>query len=285
MKQRTGTCTKELFWEAVAEIGWGTKTTNYKVVEKAILKNWDNEFISSFDDLLGEFKSPLYVAVENFEERNGVSCGCGDDGFSDLLNHVVGLGQEAYEAAMKDPMLVVKRGQKYDFTESFSYCVPHVPARLSEELTFEQAIERAREVHGTRGYGDDEEDEDFELYLKAEALELMLGPKAKFDARRYAFWAQRDLPDLELLKESPFAGEFPELDEVLGALKKVADGDVTPLLEEGFKAKVRKLREDREKLYRRKMEELYVLNSRGWSIDNLVGDARQYLLEEEDSTA
>ncbi len=285
MKQRKGTCDIDTFWEAVAEIGWGTKTTNYKVVEKAILKNWDNEFIRSFDGHLGEFRGQLCEKVESFENRNGVSCGCGDDGFSDLTNHVVGLGKEAFEAAMADPMLVVRRGQKYDYTESFSYCIPYVSkaALQKESMTFEQAIEKARENYGERY--DEGDDEDFELYLKGEALELMLGPQAKFDPRHYAFWAQRDLPDLELLKESPFADEFPELDEVLGALKKVADGDATPLLEEGFKAKVVKLREAREELYRQKMEELNVLNSRGHSIDNLVNDARQYLIEEEDSAA
>lgn len=284
MKQRTGTCTKGLFWEAVAEIGWGTKTTDYKVVEKAILKNWDNEFIHSFDALMSEFRWELARKVEEFEDRNEVSCGCGDDGFSDLTHHVVGLGQEAYEAAMKDPMLVVKRGQKYDYVESFSYCIPHVSkaALQKESMTFEQAIEKAREIHGH----DDEGNEEFELYLKSEALELMLGPKAKFDPRRYAFWAQRDLPDLELLKESPFAGEFPELDEVLEVLKKVAGGDVGPLIDDpDLKDKVRKLREDREKLYRQKMEELSVLNSRGWSLDHLVNEGRQYLLEKEDSAA
>ena len=286
MKQRVGTCDIDTFWEAVAEIGWGTKTTDYKVVEKAILKNWDNEFISSFQSHLGEFQGQLCEEVESFENRNGVSCDCGDDGFSDLTNHVVGLGKEAFEAAMADPMLVVRRGQEYDYAESFSYCIPHVSeaALQKESMTFEQAIERARAVHGERY--DEDDDEDFELYLKGEALELMLGPKAKFDPRHYAFWAQRDLPDLKALWHSEFAGEFaPNLLEVIGALEKVAAGDVSPLLEEGFKAKVRKLREAREELYRRKMEELNVLNSRGHSIDNLAGDARRYLLEGEDSAA
>lgn len=275
MKTRKGTCTKELFWEAVAEIGWGTKTTDYKVVERGILENWDNEFLRSFRGLKNEFIWELAGKVERFEDRNSVSCGCSDDGFSDLTHHVVGLGKEEYEASMKDPMRVVKRGQKYEYTESFSYCIPHVPkaALQKEPMTFEQALEKAREIHGERDL-----DEDIEVYLKGEALELMLGPKAKFDARHYAFWAQRDIPDLELLKASPFANEFPELDEVLGVLKMVAGGDISPLLNDpGLKDKVKALREGREKFYRQKMQELEVLNSRDWSIDNLVSEARQYL--------
>lgn len=284
MKQRKGTCTKDTFWDAVAEIGWGTKTTDYKVVERGILENWDNEFIRSFDDMLRELRGELASTVERYENRNNVSCGCGDDGFSDLTHHVVGLGKDAYEAAMKDPRLVVRRGQDYEYTESFSYCIPHVPAHQSKELTFEQAIEKAREIHGER-YGEDD-DEDFELYLKGEALELMLGPKAKLDPRHYAFWAQRDIPDLEHLKESPFASEFPELDEILGMLKTVAGGDISPLVNDpGLKDKVKNLRESREKLYRQKMQELEVLKSRGCSIDNLVSDAREYLGKKEDSAA
>jgi len=278
MKQRTGTCTDEIYWQAVAEIGWGTKTTDSRAVEAAILKSWDNEFIYTFDRRTAALRQELSAKVERYEDLNDVSCGCGDDGFSDLINHVVGLGKEVYEAAMADPMLVVKRGRAYDYVESFSYCIPFVAKATVEkkEMTFEQAMEKVRVLFG-QSY--EEEDEDFDLYLKSEALSLMLGPKAKADPRHYMFWAQRELPNLRALKASPFADELcPLLDDILVVIEKVGAGDVSDLTNyPGLKDKVKELREKQSQILEQKRAELVILGSRGWSLDNMVSEAGEFL--------
>jgi len=275
MKTRKGTCTKETFWEAVAEIGWGTKTTDYKVVERGILENWDNEFISSFESTLREHCDKLARKVENYEDRNDVSCQCGDDSFSDLTHHVVGLGKEAYEAAMKDPMLVVKRGQEYKYTESFNYCLPYLKG-VKEKLTFEQALEKARAQFESDGGG---AGGDVELFLEMEALELMMGAKAKLSSRYYATWAKRVLLDLKALWHSNFAEDFaPDLVDIIGILERVSEGEIGVVFDNpDLKDRVKALREKRGEIYRRELKKLEVLQGPGWSLDNLVGDIRQYL--------
>jgi hypothetical protein len=45
----------------------------------------------------------------------------GDDGFSDLISHIIGLGRSEYQAAMKDPMVAYERARARDYYESFSY--------------------------------------------------------------------------------------------------------------------------------------------------------------------
>lgn len=275
-----GTCTADQFWACVAEIGWQDKNPNrfYSDVEKRLTKEWDNDFIASFRDRMDDLYSELYKVVDEFERAEGVSCGCGDDGFSDLLHHVIGLGKEEYEAALKDPMRVVKRGQEYRYEESFSYCIPY-PRRVKEELTFEQALAKARELHG---HDEDGEDEDTELFLEMEALELMMGPKAKLTARYYAAWAKRDLPDLKALWHSDFAGEFaPDLVNIIGILERVAEGEVGVVFDNpDLKDRVEALREKRELIYERELKKLEVLRSRGWSLDNLIGDIHEYLGED-----
>lgn len=278
MKQRTGTCNPELFWEAVTDIGWGTKTTDFRAVEKAILESWDNEFIYSFNRRSTVLYQELAAKVEAYEDLNDVSCGCGDDGFSDLIHHVVGLGKEEYEKALADPMLVVKRGCNYEYVESFSYCIPHVDKATVEKkgMTFEQAVEKVRVRFG-RSY--EEEDEDFELYLKGEALSLMLGPKAKTDPRHYMFWARRELPNLRALKASQFAKAlYPLLDDVLVVMEKVGDGDASELIKHpGLQDKVKELREKQSQILEQKRAELAILGSRGASLDNMVSEAGEFL--------
>lgn len=274
MKPRTGICTVEAFWDTVAEIGWGTKTMTPHQVERGILESWDNAFTLSFDTMFRELRQNLADTICQFEREHNVSCDCGDDGFSDLTSHIVGLGKEVYTEEKENPMKAIRRGQRLDFTESFAYCIPVVPEPAKVTFTFEETLKGVR-----KGCWRDPtwDEADFEAYLKIETLNLILGAKAKMDPRYYMFRAEREILKLEKLKASSFSKEFPELDEVLTALKATASGETCSLMAEELKDKVRKLREDQEKLFVQKTREIEVLNSRGWSLDNLVGDAQKYL--------
>ena len=141
-----GPITAELFWEEVALIGWSDNPERkfYNKAKARLLRRWSGEFLEEFDEMKDELYSKLYTAVTKTEEATGERTGCGDDGFGDLLNHVIGLGREEYEAAMKDPMRVIKRGQAYNYKESFGYCIPY--GHDIEFITKGTYIAKARKI-------------------------------------------------------------------------------------------------------------------------------------------
>lgn len=155
MIKRTGQCTVDIFWEEVAHFGWGTKTTDYDAIKKDILARWDDEFVKSFEEQCRDFEGALYQKVEAYEQEHGVSCECGDDGFGDLMSHMVGLGKEHFEACMADPMMVVKRGQHSYYVEKFSYCIPHLATAPKE--TLEEAMAHVRAAAERQRRPDEEE--------------------------------------------------------------------------------------------------------------------------------
>lgn len=141
MKQRTGTCDERAFWDAVAEIGWGTKTMDYRRVEERLLQSWDGPFTHGFKTKLTEKWTELIDVVEEFEKREGVTCGLVEESFWDLMHHIVGLGKKEYEATLKNPMRAIRRGRDYDYVRSFAYCLPYVPP---EQRSLEGARFKAR---------------------------------------------------------------------------------------------------------------------------------------------
>jgi hypothetical protein len=126
------------FWKVVKEIGWGTKTTDSQAVMSALLALYSPKEIDALDAFRAKGVGKLYKVVEAWEKATGQSCELGDDGFSDLLNHIVGLGHAEYKRVLDNPQLAKKRAVKYDFTESFSYCFltygmgQGVPNRVAE---------------------------------------------------------------------------------------------------------------------------------------------------------
>ncbi len=102
------------FWKIVAEIGWGTKTTNVREVELSLMKRgqaWCNALRAHFEAV----DSELYKATE---------MGGWDSG-DDCRRHIIGLGQDEFDAVMANPSLAQERYDRGDYTESFVYCIPH----------------------------------------------------------------------------------------------------------------------------------------------------------------
>jgi len=118
--------TRGEFWEIVKTVGWNSDG-DYEAGKAILLDKFKNfEEAQEFDAVLRSVKGELEQGQiewcqENWEKR---TCDLGDDSFSDLLYHIVGLGCEAFEHATANPWDVVKRARSYDFQESFSYCVP-----------------------------------------------------------------------------------------------------------------------------------------------------------------
>ena len=107
--------TRDEFWAAIAEAGWGTKTTDHNVVKLQWMKQgkkWCNQLEKHFD-----------AVVLELEEKN--SFGRGSDSSNDCFNHVIGLGQKEFELNCKEHWRLDKRYEEGDYAESFTYCFPY----------------------------------------------------------------------------------------------------------------------------------------------------------------
>lgn len=139
---RTAAMSESEFWKLVDELGWG-RDTNYKRIKAYILKNWTKEQWAEFDKVKDKIFNALYKRLDR--EVKGV----GDDSFSDLLEHIIGLGKREYDAVMKDPSLAQKRADKYDYKESFAYAIPYEDdwEKLERGVTGLKSLEFALEVY------------------------------------------------------------------------------------------------------------------------------------------
>lgn len=151
--------TSKDFWKFVDSIGWGTKTTDSSAVRSALCTLYTPQEIDALDAFRSKATGKLHKVVEAWEQATGKSCDLGDDGFGDLLNHIVGLGRREFTRVMNNPQLAAKRAHKYDFTESFSYCFlsfsgdnPSVGARTLElETKLGECLALLRKMHELTG--------------------------------------------------------------------------------------------------------------------------------------
>jgi len=115
----------ETFWTLVADIGWGTKTTDVSAIKSRLVREWSREQADAFNSVLYNLEGELYQKLD----ASDLEFGLGDDGFGDLISHILGLGKEDFWAVMSDPRLALKRanapyGSPEGHAEKFAYCIP-----------------------------------------------------------------------------------------------------------------------------------------------------------------
>jgi len=147
----TKTMTDEEFWKVVAAAKWEELTRpelignnvgdnsivacrrpSYEMAKENLIRVLpDLESSVAYSVALSRKFDELYERFDVWErdcsdqERYDVrSTTLGDDGHSDLLYHIIGLGRDVFEDAMKHPEHVTRRARGYDFVESFSYARP-----------------------------------------------------------------------------------------------------------------------------------------------------------------
>ena len=112
------------FWRLIEPYGWGTKTTNSDAIEKNLMGIITPDEADALQETFSKLKGELSRAITRYEKQNDVSVGLGDDGFGDLLAHIVGMGRKEYEATLRDPQLAIDRAKANKFKESFAYALP-----------------------------------------------------------------------------------------------------------------------------------------------------------------
>lgn len=121
----TGNDTK-LFWSLIAMLDWG-KDCDYKRVKRTILKTLDKDTADALRACFSQRMNALeHVAGEYIS-------GVGDDSWGDVRAHIIGLGQEVYDAAIEDWNTIQDRIDSNDYVESFSYGLPH-----TDDWTFDE---------------------------------------------------------------------------------------------------------------------------------------------------
>lgn len=188
------------FWKLVAELNWGHKsdgpgkTSDYKKVQKVLMQRLDAEGAERMSNTLHDLLNQLYKPLFHIE-------GMGDDGYGDFRAHIIGLGKEEFEKALANPKTQEKRAEKYQFCESFTYCIPH--AEDYAMLVPTPHIERAQRVVQT--YQKGLEDERYapvhdamrliiDTFTPAASgnLSALLGTEKKLDAALEAIEAHRE---------------------------------------------------------------------------------------------
>jgi len=112
------------FWDLIAKLGW-TRDGDFRSLKKKFMKLVpDPERAREVMRTCDTFVRLLSIAIERFEEKSDRHCDVGDDGFSDLVYHIIGLGCEEFNSTIDDPERAVNRAHENDFSESFAYVFP-----------------------------------------------------------------------------------------------------------------------------------------------------------------
>ncbi len=129
----------DFFWRIVEMAGWESSGFDYAVCQRALRK-----LLPSPKELEG-FRAQYDLVTS----RLAVS----DDGESDLVAHIVGLGRTEYEASLKKWSLIEERVIKRAYTESFSYAIP--TAEMYNPGYDAERIEQARRDHSAKALQDE----------------------------------------------------------------------------------------------------------------------------------
>lgn len=115
------------YWREIEEMGWGKSSVNYEALSREFHTKWGKPKMQEVRKFVGEKVGELYVRCNEWKKKTNARLDIGsDDGFNDVLYHIVGLGEAAFWLAMANPRLIEKRynsthRNKEGYTESFAY--------------------------------------------------------------------------------------------------------------------------------------------------------------------
>jgi len=153
---------EQQFWEMVKSFNWPNDDCD--VAKARAVRTYTQDQIRAFDQEFGKKRNCVGQALERWEQEHGADYYLGDDGFSDLTCHIVGLGNEVYEASITDPSLIAKRAETCDYVESFSYAIPCYGTML-----------------------------DFDAWYRAHGYDMLPKTKRQFDEYQERGWLEGEL--------------------------------------------------------------------------------------------
>lgn len=108
-------------WAHIQGIGWNTDSFNLQEASIKLLLTLGEDQRAKLEAFVHQKWHELY---KELQKQDGLELG--DDSLSDLIYHVIGLGQQQYEAVLNRPMLA----QAISFHEGFNYIFQLTPEDL-----------------------------------------------------------------------------------------------------------------------------------------------------------
>lgn len=113
-------CSDADFWKLVSRIGWGTRTTNPKVVKRALMFEFTAGECQGFESKIIKFHNLLLQAMS----KNRVSLGLSLDKVGATVNQAIGLGGKFYLKCLADPVNLLSLASKGAPATNFADCFP-----------------------------------------------------------------------------------------------------------------------------------------------------------------
>jgi len=115
--------TDERFWEIVDSVNWPRE--DYEDAKVQILMNTAPAEVKELRDEMNDRRRKLDELFDEAYSEVDEDFYVSGDGLSDCLHHIIGLGELTYKACVDNPMTIVDRYRAGEYTESFSYAIPH----------------------------------------------------------------------------------------------------------------------------------------------------------------
>jgi hypothetical protein len=115
------------FWKVVKLVNWDGQCKEDKIEDlHEDLKDFclqEGISLDKFQDYLHKFETKLWnlIADKNLNQWKYKRDFISDDGMSDCISHIIGLGKEEYEKCLSNPDEIMKRYDSQNFVEKFSY--------------------------------------------------------------------------------------------------------------------------------------------------------------------
>jgi len=117
-----------VFWKLVEKAEWAKSTDytkDYTKIKIMYLKTLTEKGASSFRNTANELYRTMVNFIHDKTEQGELDLNIGDDSFSDLIFHIIGLGEKEYYGCLGNCKMIQDRAEKKDYQESFGYCIPY----------------------------------------------------------------------------------------------------------------------------------------------------------------
>jgi len=118
----TAAMSESEFWKIIEPYRWGRGNTNYKEIEKDLMRKLTPKEADALQSAFAKLKGQADRALGDYFEEQGEWVG--GDSWDDFLSHIIGMGKQEYEADLKDKDRALARFRKGDYRESFAYALP-----------------------------------------------------------------------------------------------------------------------------------------------------------------